>query len=321
MAEERNLKLHDLLASMSGEGEVVSESGDFTIHVSKAEDKLKEFQPTNPFFYILKLVQSAVLAGATQIDVQCQAHQVSLEHDGLPPKANQLQDLLNYLFLAAEEQNSPELSSLNRLASSVNTAVAAHARELLIACSREGESYQQTWTADGTEFTTLDPTDTQQGTRFLLKRKSEDVTCALRHVGDTRLLDLVKGHRNAIQKEEAALWDRCIFSPIPIRVNGQRVDRTEFGTPRYPGYRGRLDNRVPFLFWFKNPDLYNGRACHQRFHVIQAYYPSKSPEIGLRAPEAAHSFLISLDHPHRAGESCSVILGLESHELLPNRIN
>ena len=320
MSEDRQLQLQDLLSNMRSEGEVVTSAGDFTIHHSKAEAKLKKFQLSNPFFYVLKLVQSAVLSGATSVDIECQAHQVSLKHDGEPPYPAELKELLNHLFLTQEER-APRPRSLQRLASAVNTAVAAHARQLTIRCDDGNASYEQSWRASGTEFRELKQSK-GPGVTFVLKRKADDVASSLRHVGDTRLIDLVKGHRSSIQKEEAALWDRCIFAPIPVRVNGERISRTCFGTPRYPDYNGKRSGKVPFRHWLENRDHYRGRLCHKRYHLIQAYHRAQDTEtVHLRAFEQAHSFLISQSHPHQKDLPCAMILGLESGRNLPNRVN
>jgi len=320
MSEDRQLQIQDLLSNMRAEGEVVTSAGDFTVHHSKAEEKLKKFQLSNPFFYVLKLVQSAVLSGATSVDIECQAHQVSLKHDGEPPYPAELKELLNHLFLARDER-APRPRSLQRLASAVNTAVAAHARELTIRCVDGNGSYEQSWKASGTKFRELEPSK-KPGVTFLLRRKGEDVASSLRHVGDTRLIDLVKGHRSSIQKEEAALWDRCIFAPIPIRVNGERISRTSFGTPRYPNYNGKRTGKVPFLHWLGNRDHYQGRLCHRRYHLIQAYHRAQDSEsVHLQAFDQAHSFLISESHPHQRELPCAMILGLESGRNLPNRVN
>jgi hypothetical protein len=317
---ERNLNLEDLLSGMREEGEVISSGADFTLHISKAKGKLKKFQLSNPNFYVLKLVQSAVLAGATKVEMESQAHQLSLKHNGRAPSPDQLQDLMQFLFLK-EEESKPEHKAIKRLASGVNTAVAAHARELIVECHQEDESYRQSWTSEGSQFADLESRGKAQGVHFLLKRKASDVATSLRHVGDTRLLDMAKGNRNSIQKEEAALWDRCIYAPIEILVNGERVDRQEFGTPRYHGYTKGSKKRVPFLYWMTGTSQYRDRACHKRFHLIQAFYESVDPIVGLRCPDVSHSFLTSRKHPHEPGKPCSLVLGIEASKELPGRVN
>jgi len=319
VSEERELGLEDLLSGLAGEGQVISTGGDFTIHVSKAQEKLKKFQLPNPYFYILKLVQSAVLAGAKKIEVSCLPHQITFKHDGEPPAAHELRELLSFLLYSEQQMSGSR--SLVRLAAAVNTAVACHARRLTVECCDGEERYQQDWSSSGSEFKELSG-GTERGVRFTLKRKADDMASSLRHVGDTRLVDLVSGNRNAIQKEEAALRDRAIFCPVPIFLDGERISRTAFGVPRFPNCGKNLRSSVPFFHWYRNKEHYVDRRCHKRFHLIQAYYPAEpNGPPNLVAPPRANSFLISEEHPHRPGQPCSLILGWEANRSLPNRTN
>lgn len=59
--------LDDFLASQRAEGETVS-SGDFTVNLSKAQEKFRRYQMADPAFYVLKLVQAAVVAGTQDLD-------------------------------------------------------------------------------------------------------------------------------------------------------------------------------------------------------------------------------------------------------------
>lgn len=320
LSQDRVLQLDDLLSGLQSEGRMVSSDTGFTVHHSKAKEKLKTFQLSNPSFYILKLVQAAVLANATEIEVSLAPHQVTLSHDGDLPQPIELKELLNYIFLSDKETDR-HVRSLKRLASAVNTAVSAHARELSLECHGENESYQQVWSADGTEFRELKPS-MFRGMRFLLKRKPGDVASSLRHVGCTRLVDLVQGNRNSVQKEEAALWDRAVFCSIPILLNGERLTRNAFGAPRYPDYDGNKKGKVPFFHWIKNRSHYLGRNCHTRYHLIQAYLQAEAGvRVSLRAPEVSHSFLVSHDHPHERDQLCSIIHGLEANQRFLSRVN
>lgn len=320
MTDNRKLQLDDLLSGLKSEGEVVSSDADFTLHHSKAKEKLKKFQLSNPFFYILKLVQSAVLSEATKIEVECSPHQVSLSHDGALPSSGELQELLNFVFQVDHEVGR-HTRSLKRLASAVNTAVSAHARELSIECHGNEEAYSQTWSASGAEFRELTP-GKFRGLRFLLKRKPGDVVSSIRHVGGTRIVDLVQGTRNSMQKEEAALRDRAVFCSTPIFLDGEQLNRTSFGAPRYPEYEGNKEKKVPFFCWVNNRDHYVGRAGHNRYHVIQAYIKAQEgQQSSLLAPERSNSFLVSEIHPHNAGEACSMMIGLELARKYPSRVN
>lgn len=67
-AKEKNLPVMDnFLASKSAEGKKIS-SGDFTINLSKAQEKFRRYQMADPAFYVLKLVQAAVLTSAKELD-------------------------------------------------------------------------------------------------------------------------------------------------------------------------------------------------------------------------------------------------------------
>ena len=53
------LQVEDLLGELTREGQLQS-SGRFTIDISKAKEKLAQFQFADPFCYILQLVQGSL---------------------------------------------------------------------------------------------------------------------------------------------------------------------------------------------------------------------------------------------------------------------
>lgn len=61
----------------------------------RASEMLGRFQLSNPYFYVLKWVQWAVLACARQVWVEVLSDRVSVWHDGPPPQAPSARELLS----------------------------------------------------------------------------------------------------------------------------------------------------------------------------------------------------------------------------------
>lgn len=75
--------LDEVLAQQTG-GARFESSGRFSIDFLKARDKLERFRLPSPSHYLLKAVQAAVLAGATEINVKVLADATVFRFDVQP---------------------------------------------------------------------------------------------------------------------------------------------------------------------------------------------------------------------------------------------
>jgi hypothetical protein len=319
VAGNRDLTLNDLVQGLRSQGTVES-SGEFTLNAERAEEKLKAFQLQNPYFYVLKLIQAAVTSGADRIDVSYDPSKVRLKHNGVPPTRNQLDDLLTYLFLSKSDGEDPELRPLRHLAGGLNSAVACQARSLTIECVREGERYAKTWGAG--EYR-MERRGTAEGRslQFTLHRESDGSGESQKHRLRVPIWELLRGSRVSLDKEAAAVWDRCLFCPVPILLNGKSMNRDRFGEPRYPGYNGepKSTTTVPLIHRVMDSRSYETRYCHRRHLLSCRVYPS-GPVGHLKAPLELHSMLMSNASPLRSDRYCSALVGIEA-ALGPPRLN
>ena len=232
MAEEseRPLELNDLLGHLRKEGQVVS-SGAFTIDLIHAREKLKEFQLVEPTHYVLKLVQAAVAAGASAIHLDSSKPKVVLRMAGVTFSAFEIESLFGYLF---EERRDYEKRHFRALAVAVNSALGIGAREISLESSDGTRGVRHQWTAKGPSQR---ETNGKGGrfTEFVLHRSLTDVRKNLWSTLNNDLLDLLFHRREAMDSEQAIVYDRCSFSHVPIFINGVRLKHIGFGRPRYPG--------------------------------------------------------------------------------------
>ena len=308
MAEEhqRPLELNDLLGNLRKEGQLVS-SGAFTIDLDHAREKLKQFQLENSSDYVLKLVQAAVAAGATAIRLDSSKPKVVLRMEGVSFTSTELESLFGYLLEEKRDHNTRHLRSL---AVAVNSALGIGAREISLESWDGSRGFRHLWTSQG-------PVQREATLRgkpyceFVLHRSLGDVAKNLWSTLNNDCLDLLFHRRAAMDKEQAAVHDRCSFSHIPIFINGNRLEHAGFGLPRYPGCPPNPQKTDIMPSWrsmFAGGDYRFG--IHQGHHLIERYYPAPptaGPEPTLYPPPQSFATL-SLDYDPR--EKCYLALGI-----------
>ncbi len=195
--------LDDLLSRSRSPGTFV-ERREFTLSRDKAVEKLREFSLRHPAGYVLELVQAAVFAGATYIaiDISDEALLVAWV-GGRSCQAHQLESIFDYLFLA---RTDPETRHLSQLAIGLNALLQ---RKPTLVRLESGDG-----TAEGTVRVDLDqrgigalgrPDLAMAGTYLLVRFR-------------TGWLDRFDGED--FHAEQALVESRCVYSPVPILLNG-----------------------------------------------------------------------------------------------------
>jgi len=308
---ERALELSDLLKELQSEGSLDSQ-GKFSLDVSKAKDKLAEFQLENKYDYSLKLVQAAVASGASHVLVEVNNQRARFRFDGKYLKPQELADLFYYLV---ESQERPQTRHLRYLASAVNSAVAVGARQIWLDCWSGKEGFRHLFTAEGRSQVPLGrQSEKTPFTEFGLTRSVIDVAKGWWHTGNCDVWDLLTRSRNTMEKEQASIWDKCSFSPIPIKLNGKLLNRFSFGEPRWPGYVIANDPRPgesvpPWWVRFGNND-YASTTVHKFHHLIERYVPAGDGCLSpIPAPPHSHA---SIQDNYTQGMECEAILAIQA---------
>lgn len=166
----------------------------FTLDPRRAAAMLGRFQLTNPYFYVLKFVQWAVLSCARQVWVEVLPDRVSVHHDGELPEAPSAHELLS--LEGAWGHFGSGFLAASRLAP-VHIALA-----------------------------------TRQGSRSLYGR-GEAVERGVTVSGPRRKLSLSgpfwQNLHLLLRPEAALVRFHCHYAPVQIFLNGECVNRPLFG--------------------------------------------------------------------------------------------
>jgi tetratricopeptide (TPR) repeat protein len=158
----QNRGLNDLITEMQTTGATES-SGVFTISTDKAREKLSQFALPNPRLYVLNVLASAVLGGATRIEANISTRQTSIEYDGEPLNPSQLEGLWNQLL-------NPAKPALHELAVAINAARTLQPAELSVESWSGDRGCRCDIEGDSLRLTDLEPKErTGSGTRITVR--------------------------------------------------------------------------------------------------------------------------------------------------------
>lgn len=292
---ERELQLDDLLHQLREEGQVDS-SGSFTLETQKALEKLKNFRFAQPKFYVLKLVQAACAGGAGKIEVRGNSSGVTVEYDGRIPTVTEMEGLLTYLL---RDQHQEDERVMRHLAAGVHGALGVGARRISFECWDGQEGFVHTFQAGGWSSKQVKGSGAPRVLFTLTREVSDTLKGFWRTLAALDLKELAYGTRSALDGELAAVYDRCSYCPIPVTLNGKRLQPSQFGEPRFPGYDISADDkpaatRVPWLVRFRDANSYVENLAHKRHHLVQRHYPLEEATRvgGLAAPEHLSASLV-----------------------------
>lgn len=231
----RVLTLDDLLEQLQVEGQKDS-SGRFTLDARSAAPKLRAFRLANPYFYVLKLVQSAVASGAGRIQVTCSRRGVHLVHDGKLDAEH-----AEWLFHHGFSDEAPEAVRL--LAEGVGSAVGATAQSLELACWDGQRGIRQVWRAGIASKSAWRPGGAPR-LQFSLRRWLRDQFAGWVRALSQDVFDLLTSNRRSMTGEGGAVYDRCPYLNPKLYLNGRLVNHFVFGSPRVSSGRHHLAERL-----------------------------------------------------------------------------
>lgn len=239
--------LDNLLSSLQKGGEVVS-SGSFTLDLRKAREKLRKFQLAEPCFYLMKVLQAAVSAGAERIDIALGRRSVNF-YAVLPaggPLA-QAQPLIDGL----QEPQGLGAGALRHLAIGLNSAWSVD--PAFVSVSYYGREKKGGWKlVIGQEEIQLHPCPE------LPSKPAADLYPTLDRLEFTLERDSsVSSYVRSVASEHMGILHRCAFCPVPLYLDARRVIG-QFGPPERPGLPN-LEIGAPYLLVERfRPDLLGG---------------------------------------------------------------
>jgi len=272
------LSANDLVDSLQTGGALHS-SGRFTVDLASAAPKLRQYQLSDPFEYVLKLVQSGVAAGASSLWLSSSATSVDFVMKGVSFPFEGLVNLLAYLLC---EPGGELERSLRHLATAVNAAVGTRAEEICLDCWDGTIGCRVAWKpgkCHSRPFLDADPRWPEGAyTHFRMSRVAGDVMAerwaqlAVRDVGG-----MLRGERHAMDREQSLVFDRCCFAPVAIYLNRQKLPRYGLG-----GSKHGKDMQA----WISSTlrSLVSGQNWyHSDYHLWQRYVPRRDGT-GLAGP-------------------------------------
>ncbi len=224
-------------------------SGTFTIHPEKALERLDSFRLAQADLVALKLVQAAVALGAQQVRFGANSFGFTVEWDGKGVSPRDLPDLLLWLVDPARRD-----SGLTHLALGVASATAVPGRQVWL----ESHGLRRSFRQGQDQVVECRPKPTH---RFGVRYGPEEAFRAL--LGTDVRSWFGSGPGCSLGR---LVWERCALAPIPVWVNGLKVNRWVVGHHRtdhrdhhlkewYVG-EGRIPAPVPLT-------LRDRPVCHQ----------------------------------------------------------
>jgi hypothetical protein len=201
--EDQGGVARQLIDALVQEGRFVDD-GAFTLDPSKAREKLRAYQLVNAHAYILLVVESAWLAGASAIDISCGRSSIG-EFMGVSLTRTQLENVFTSVFLDTDALQGPELAAARiqqLFGVAANAALSLGPERIEIEnVDHEGRLNRMTIEESGHECTTVGE-GPRGRTRFV--------------VTDARNTDREK-------LEVALIRERCQYASFAINLYGQRM--------------------------------------------------------------------------------------------------
>jgi len=206
--EDRGGVAGQLIDALTREARFVDD-GSFTLDPSKAREKLREYQLVNAHGYILLLVESAWIAGASAIDISCGRTSVA-EFAGVSLTRAQLENVFTSVFLDTSELSGEPLAAARiqqLLGIAANAALSLGPERIEIDnVDGEGRLNRMTVSTDGSYACERvgegGSQDTPGRTRFVVSDASET---------------------DRDDHEVALIRERCRYASFAVNLYGQRM--------------------------------------------------------------------------------------------------
>lgn len=273
------LQVEHLLKELQGDAALES-TGAFTLDLKEAAPKLSQFQLSDPFQYVLKLVQAAVAGDATAMEVRTGTADVQVTLHGVGFSGTQLSNLLYYLLQDDQARVPP---ALRHLAIAVNSAVATRASEITLRSFDGQEATQVRWRRSDQVRSEWKPRKPVVQTSFSMKRVLSDSWKELAaKINQRDVLSMARGGREGMDNEQALIYDECSFCPVPITLNGQLLSGYELGVP--PVSSGLFSSATRALAQVFRIHM----AENPKRHLFELYRPAEEGRLGLAPPSLTH---------------------------------
>ncbi|MBI3930268.1 MAG: hypothetical protein HY319_32325 [Armatimonadetes bacterium] len=203
----------DRVLELFGDGGGFHSTGAFTIDPDRAREKLKRFQLADPHHYVLLLISGAVSGGATRIQIDNDADDCLLRFDGQPLQAFDLGNLLPSLFALPSDRS---WTRLRELSIGINTALGLGPRWIRMESWNGHQGLRCLFGPGGRQLEKLSspPWDPPIAENRIHVRDRFQWRTVQR---------FLRGFRE-LPPEARAVTERCRWCPVPLKVNGVRVD-------------------------------------------------------------------------------------------------
>jgi hypothetical protein len=203
-SEDQGGVARQLIDALTQEGRFIDD-GAFTLDPSKAREKLRAYQLVNAHAYILLLVETAWIAGASAIDISCGRTSVS-EFMGVSLTRMQLENVFTAVFLDTTALTGTALAAARiqqLFGIAANAALSLGPERIEIEnVDDEGRLNRMTITSDG---------------------NNECVTIGEGPRGRTRFVVTDARASDREEREVTLIRERCRYASFPVNLYGQRM--------------------------------------------------------------------------------------------------
>ncbi|MBN9416449.1 hypothetical protein ABS71_01985 [bacterium SCN 62-11] len=200
-----NLSLDDLLQSLSHEGERDS-SGQFTLDIEKAVEKVRNFQLADPYQYCLRWLQAAVVGQARLLQWRSTPLSVSCLIEGMNLPSHRIALLPGLLF---ESGASP---AERHLSAGLNAVIKTRARAVHLTSGM----LKGTWRPGGYQQVELDKPFTS--VHLEIERSGGDILSQLWHAANHYHIGSRSGSPNARDREQSLLHSQGACAPLELDI-------------------------------------------------------------------------------------------------------
>lgn len=205
----------ELVGALAREGQQLSQ-GEFVLDRDKAREKMSKFQLSDPYHYVLELVQAAHLlnAQAIRFDIDADELELILEGEALNSlSAQQLEQVYSAAFM---RQQDSQRQALRHFGIALGAIGALHPQQVELV-SVDGEQVhvltQRFVRGAAVEQVSTRARVEEQGLRFYVRERFRF----------GHLVEFVSKHASSPLPEIALLRDAASMSMIPITINGELV--------------------------------------------------------------------------------------------------
>jgi len=230
--------LHTYLDELRTEGSLDSH-GSFTLDQARALEKLRRYQIDQPEAYALAMVASAVAAGASRIDLECDSQRFFLSHNGRPFGRDELATLFSSLVVGGSDRRG---APARELATGLNAISHWKPRQIKVISSDVDHLVHLAMDSKQLQVRE-DPAGGFESYGKVASRTTIEIT-GLRRPLLSRLGSLASGSLSDVK----LLRQRCRLAPIPIFLGQELLNPVHSGAEGLAVARTSGADRLPLSF-------------------------------------------------------------------------